>query len=95
MGALTKSLGAMAMAKASLSTKSRKLKLGKSKNKIAQKEVAAKQLVNNSSKTAGRKNRGFIEGSATTTSREARSNLRSARRKNVIQKKSDFASEIK
>ena len=60
--------------------------MGKSKNKIAQKGKAAKNLAKNSSKIAGRKNRGFTEGSATTTFREARSNSRSARKKNTTKK---------
>ena len=54
------------------------LKLGKSKNKISRKGKAAKKLVKNSSKIEGRKKQGFNEGSATTTSREAISNSRSA-----------------
>ena len=61
-------------------------KLGKSKRKIAQKGKAAKNLVKNSSKTAGRKKRGFTEGSPTTTSREDKSNSRSAHKKNMTQK---------
>ena len=61
-------------------------KLGKSKNKIARKGKAENNLVKNSSKTAGRKQRGFTEGSETTTSRESRSNSRSAHKKNMTQK---------
>ena len=49
-------------------------KLGKSINKIARKGKAAKKLVKNLSETPGRKKWGLTEGSATTTSREARSN---------------------
>ena len=63
-------------------------KLGKSQNKIAGKGKAANKLVKNSSKTAGRKKREFTEGSATTTSREARSNSKSARKKNMTHKNS-------
>ena len=62
------------------------LRLGRSKNKIARKGKAGKKLVKYSSKTAGNKKRGFTEGSATTTSREARSNPRSARKKKMTQK---------
>ena len=48
--------GAMAKVKASsLKKLGKNPKLGKSKNKIARKGKAAKKLVNNSSKTAGRK----------------------------------------
>ena len=57
------------------------LKLGKSKNKIARKGKAAKKLVKNLSKIVGIKKRGFTEDSATTTSRKARSNSRSAQNK--------------
>ena len=71
------------------------LKLVKSKNKIARKGKTAKKLVKNSSKTEVKENRGFTEGSATTTSREARLNSRSARKKNMTQNVFDFASEIK
>ena len=63
-----------------------KTKLVKSKNKIARKGKSAKNLVKNSSKTAGRKKWGFTEGSATTTCREARSNSRSAH-ENKLHKK--------
>ena len=74
----------MSKAKASLLTKLRKKpKLGKSKNKIARKGKAEKKTAKNSLKTAGRKKRGFTEGSASTTSRAARSNSRSARKKNM------------
>ena len=58
-------------------------KLGKSKNKIARKVKSANNLVKKLSKTAGRKNRGFTGGSATTTSRGAMSNSRSAHKKNM------------
>ena len=62
------------------------LRLGRSKNKIARKGKAAKKIVKNSSKTAGGKKRGFTEGSPTTTSREDKSNSRSAHKKNMTQK---------
>ena len=67
----------------------------KVKNKIAPQGKAAKKLVKNLPKTAGRKKWGFTEGLATTTSREAKSTSRSAHKKNMTQKKSDLASEIK
>ena len=51
---------------------------------------ACEELVKNSRE----KNQLFTEVSATTTSMEARSNSRSARKKNVT-KKSDLDSEIK
>ena len=70
-------------------------KLGKSKNKIARKGKAAKKLVKNSSKTAGRENRGFTEGSAITTYRESRSNSRSARKKNMTQKNPTLPQKLK
>ena len=57
--------------------------LVKSKNKIARKGKAVKKLVKNFSKTTGRKKRGFADGSSTTTYREARSNSRSAHKKNM------------
>ena len=56
----------------------KKPKLGERKNAIAQKGKYAKKLIKNSSKIAGRKKRGFTESSETTTSKEARSNSRSA-----------------
>ena len=37
-------------------------KLGKSKNQIARKGKAAKKIIKNPSKTAGRKKRGFTKG---------------------------------
>ena len=37
-------------------------KLGKSKNQIARKGKAAKNIIKNPSKTAGRKKRGFTKG---------------------------------
>ena len=58
-------------------------KLGKSKNKIARKKKAAKKLVKKSSKTVARKKRGVTEGSATTTSKKAQLNSRSAHPKNM------------
>ena len=67
----------------------------KSKNKIARKGKAAKKTVKNPSKTAGIKKRGFTEGSETTTSREARSNLRSARKKNVTLKNPTLLQKLK
>ena len=67
----------------------------KSKNKIARKGKAAKKLVKNSSKTAGIEKRGFTEGSETTTSREARLNIRSARKKNVTQKNPTLLQKLK
>ena len=69
--------------------------MGKSKDKITQKGKYAKNLVKNSSKTAGRKNWGFTEGSATTTSREARLNSRSTRKKNMIQKNLTLLQKLK
>ena len=74
-------LGAMEKAKASSSTKLRKNRSWEKVRKISQEGKAAKKLVKNLSKTAGRKKRGFTEGSAITTSREARSNSRSTRKK--------------
>ena len=59
---------------------------GKSKDIIAREGKAAKKLVKNLSKTEIRKKRGFTKGSATTTSREARSNSRSTHKKNVTKK---------
>ena len=70
-------------------------KLGKSKNKIARKGKPANKLVKNSSKTEGRKKRGFTEGSSTTTSREARSNSRSARKKNMTRKNPTLLQKLK
>ena len=56
-------LGALAKAKASLSTAFRKKpKLGKSKSKIACKGKAYQKLAKNSSKTVDIKKRGFTEG---------------------------------
>ena len=69
--------------------------LGKGKNKIAQKGKAAKKLVKNSSKTAGRKKRRFTEGSETTTSREARLNSRSTRKKNTPHKNLTLFQKLK
>ena len=60
--------------------------MGKIKNKIARKGKVAEKIVKNSSKTVGRKNQGFTEGSTTKTSREARSNSRSTHKKNMTQK---------
>ena len=71
------------------------LKLGKIKNIIARKGKAAKKLVKNSSKTSGRKKRGFPKGSATTTSREASSDSRSARKKNMTQKNPTLLQKLK
>ena len=48
-----------------------------------------------SSKTAGRKKRGFTEGSATTTSREARSNSRSASKENMTHKNTTLLQKLK
>ena len=70
-------------------------KLGKSKNKIARKGKAAKKLVKNSSKSAGRKNWGFTDGSSNTTSREAGLNSRSARKKNMIQNNPTLLQKLK
>ena len=64
----------------------KKTEVGEKKNRIALKGKAAKKLVKNSSKTAGRKKRGFTEFSATTTSREAKSNLRSTHKMKLTQK---------
>ena len=89
--ALIEAFGAMAKAKSSSSTKSRKPDVGKSKNEIARKGNAAKKLVKKSSKTEGRKKRGFTEGLAATTSSEVRYNLISVRKK-TRHKKSDLAS---
>ena len=69
--------------------------MGKSKNRIAQKEKAAKNLVKNSSKTAGIKKRRVNDGLAITTYREARSNSRSARKKNKTHKNSTLLQKLK
>ena len=74
LSALTEAFGAMAKTKASLPTKPRETRSWEKAKKIAQKGKAEKKLVKNSSKTAGRKKRGFTEGSANTNSRDARSN---------------------
>ena len=50
--------------------------------------------MNNLSKIVGRKKWGFSEGSATSTSRESKSNSRSACKK-IDTKKPNLASEIK
>ena len=71
------------------------MKLGKSKNKIARNRNAAKKLVKNSKKTAERKNLGLTKGLAMTTYREARSNLRSARKKNVTLKNPTLLQKLK
>ena len=70
-------------------------KLGKIKNKIARKGKAENKFVNKSSKTAGRKNQRFTEGSATTTYREARSNSRSELKKNMIHIKLTLLQKLK
>ena len=70
-------------------------KLGKSKNKIARKGNSAKKFIKNSSKKSRRKNWGFTEGSETTTSREARSNSRSVRKKNMTQKNPTLLQKLK
>ena len=72
-----------------------KNKLGKSNNKIAQKGISANQLVKNSSKTLGRIKWDFTEGEAITTSREERSNSRSASKKNRTQKHSTLLQKLK
>ena len=93
-------MGAMTKAKASSMTASRKKpKLGKIKSEIVWKGKAAHKLVRNSSKTKEGKNQGFTEGSATTTSRETKSNSRRACTKidrnnlTLIQKLKELASE--
>ena len=63
----------------------KKTKLGKSKSIIAHKVKAAWKLVKSSSKIAGIKIWGFTEASENTTSREARSNPRSACKKKLTQ----------
>ena len=69
--------------------------MGKSNNKIARKGKDANKLVKKSSRTSGGKKRGFTEGSATATSREARSNLRRERKKKMRQKNPTWLHKLK
>ena len=68
----TEALGAVERPKYPCRKLQGKKQAGKSKSIIARKVNASQKIVTNSSKIAWRKKRGFIEGSATTTSGRAR-----------------------